>query len=277
MNIETFSKRHGYDKVEHAEITVREGAPPAFRDLFVVLVGKYPVLGYPYKSVRNDVVYKILNKLPNDDPSDWQDDKKKTDITGDIKSCKWNKVYDIYEKYFEYIKSYRQQFDSVQKEVNDFLIEHGIGWKVICGRFKYRGSESFEKKIRSTEAIEKNGLYKTASTEIRQALNDLSKKPMDITGAIQHAMASLECVTRTITGDEKLTLGKILNNNKELVPKPLDQALSKLWGYASDNGRHLKEGREPKAIEAELIVGISASIGEYLVNKYQTIVKGGKS
>jgi len=37
----------------------------------------------------------------------------------------------------------------------------------------------------------------TAKTEIREALNDLSRRPTpDITGAIQHSLACLECVAR---------------------------------------------------------------------------------
>jgi hypothetical protein len=41
-------------------------------------------------------------------------------------------------------------------------------------------------------------------------------------------MGCLEAVTRDITGDEKLTLGEILKKRPELVPAPLDTALSKV-------------------------------------------------
>ncbi|WP_346330419.1 hypothetical protein AABD48_06665 [Vibrio parahaemolyticus] len=54
---------------------------------------------------------------------------------------------------------------------------------------------------------------------------------------------------------------------KGLIPPPLDDAVVKAWGYASENGRHIREGREPSDNEAELIVGICAAVGNYLVKK----------
>jgi hypothetical protein len=41
-------------------------------------------------------------------------------------------------------------------------------------------------------------------------------------------MGCLEAVARDITDDEKLTLGEILKKRPELVPAPLDTALSKV-------------------------------------------------
>lgn len=78
-------------------------------------------------------------------------------------------------------------------------------------------------------------------------------------------MASLECVAREVTGDRKATLGEILRKHSSIIPAPLDQAVVKAWGFASENGRHIQEGREPTFNEAELIVGICASVGNYLV------------
>lgn len=71
-------------------------------------------------------------------------------------------------------------------------------------------------------------------------------------------MAALECVARDVTGDPKATLGAIIAAKPVLIPKPLDQAVEKAWGYASQYGRHLVEGGNPSIEEAELIVGISA-------------------
>ncbi len=51
------------------------------------------------------------------------------------------------------------------------------------------------------------------------------------------------------------------------MPKPLDIAVEKAWGYASEMGRHLQEGRTPERGEVELIVGIAATIATYLARK----------
>jgi hypothetical protein len=52
-----------------------------------------------------------------------------------------------------------------------------------------------------------------------------------------------------------------------LLPKPLVEALSKVWGYASNEARHVLEGREISREEAELLVGLSAIVSTYLMRK----------
>ena len=105
----------------------------------------------------------------------------------------------------------------------------------------------------------------TVKNEIKEALTDLSRRPNpDITGAIQHSLASLECVCRVVSGDPKATLGDLIRRNPDIIPRPLDQAIEKIWGYASEQGRHLKEGKIPAYEEAELIVEITIAISIYL-------------
>ncbi len=159
--------------------------------------------------------------------------------------------------------------DTFQNKINDYFLENCIGWKLVGGKVEIRGEEAFEKSMRSAqEQLQSSDQYSTASNQLREAIIDLSRRPAaDTTGAIQHAMASLECVARKISGECTLTLGKIMDQNKITIPPPLDVAVIKAWGYASEYGRHLQEGRDPEFEEAELIVGICASIGNYLVKK----------
>ena len=106
----------------------------------------------------------------------------------------------------------------------------------------------------------------TAARELREADADLVKTPPDLTGAIQHAIAALECVARKYTND-KGTFGKLLERHPNLFPKPLDVGIEKMWGFASDTGRHLQEGREPEKDEAELLVGLAIVGCTYLARK----------
>jgi hypothetical protein len=85
---------------------------------------------------------------------------------------------------------------------------------------------------------------------------------------IYYAMGALECLARDVTGDLKATLGEILKRNPGLVPKPLDMALLQVWGYASNEARHVEGGREPSRDEAELVVGLSATVSTYLIRKH---------
>jgi len=123
----------------------------------------------------------------------------------------------------------------------------------------------------STAALEASG-RPTAAKHLHEALQDLSRRPNpDLPGAIYHSMGALECVARDLTGDPKATLGEILKRYPGLLPKPLDTALSQAWGYASNEARHVEEGREPSREEAELLVGLSAAISGYLTRKQNNV------
>jgi hypothetical protein len=78
-------------------------------------------------------------------------------------------------------------------------------------------------------------------------------------------------VARDLTGNPKATLGEILKRHPGLLPKPLDEALSKVWGYASNEARHVVEGRDISRDEAVLLVGLSATVTTYLLRKPVTL------
>jgi ABC-2 type transport system permease protein len=44
-------------------------------------------------------------------------------------------------------------------------------------------------------------------------------------------------------------------------------AIEKIWGFASNHGRHLQEGQAPEYLEAELVVELTAAIATYLGKK----------
>jgi hypothetical protein len=89
----------------------------------------------------------------------------------------------------------------------------------------------------------------------------------DLRDAVIHAAGCLECVARDVTGDKKATLGEIIKKHPGLVPRPLDTAIEKMWGYASNEARHVAEGQQPGREEAGLMVGIAATMATYLSKK----------
>jgi hypothetical protein len=148
------------------------------------------------------------------------------------------------------------------------LRSNGIGWKIENEIIVTRGDQTFETAVKIVVTVLKAAKLETAKTEIKEALADLSRRPHpDITGAIQHSLACLECVTREITGDTKSTLGELMKKFPNVIPSPLDQAVTKIWGFTSEQGRHLQEGKAPEYIEAELIVEVTAAISTYLGKK----------
>lgn len=103
---------------------------------------------------------------------------------------------------------------------------------------------------------------------MHEALADISRRPnADVTGAIQHAMAALECVARDVANQPSKTLGQLIAELK--LPKPLDVGLEKLWGFASERGRHMRENRAPRFEDAELVVTVASAVSVYLLRLAQ--------
>lgn len=265
---EPFSKRHGYAGTQEAEITVREDAPEELRAYLTQLCYE---CGLSPKALR-ELVCQALRKQP--DRNNWTEYPNVANEVEDLLlECKWYKVYDIIERVLDNLgnQNYRSEnYDHFQNELNEYFVENGIGWKLVDGQLEMRGPESFESVLSSARQTAEAFGHPTAANELHQAISDLSRRPdPDPTGAIQHAIAALECVARKITGDEKANLGDILKKHTSLIPQPLDQAVSRAWGYASEHGRHLREGRVPSFEEAELLVGLCAAISNYIIKKAQ--------
>ncbi|KAG1466865.1 hypothetical protein G6F57_013187 [Rhizopus arrhizus] len=152
--------------------------------------------------------------------------------------------------------------------INKVFRKNGIGWQLLGNRIEFRGSEAFEIAIRKGTSELRSAGKNTTANELHEALRDLSRRPNpELTGAIQHGMAALECLAKDLTGGDKETLGALVKNNPSLFPSPLGEAVSKVYGFASNNGRHLKEGGDPSLEEAELIVGLSGVLCRYLGHK----------
>lgn len=265
MNDELFSCRHGFRETSNIEISVRQDAPFELRGVLVELAYS---CGFGPKSLRS-LVCQVLLKRP--DSNNWSEYPNiDYEVRELLDNCNWYRVYDVAEKICQ--KMFEAPFsydpEKYQTELNMFFMENGIGWQIIEGRIEVRGPEAIQESVRKTKSeLESSGL-RTAQQELHEALTDLSRRPEpDLSGSIQHSMAALECVAREVTGNPKATLAEILKRNSDLIPKPLDAAVSKAWGYASENARHLREGRELSYEEAELIVGLCASVSTYLVKK----------
>ena len=243
-----------------ADITVRDDAPASMRSyIFQIMQSYEPSL----KKIRSIVCFVTKEA---EDPNNWgENDFMKSEIQGIIDRCFWSRVYDIIEQF--YSKLSMPQKRNFEKDINEYFIEKGIGWKMQGGIIETRGDDIFEDGIKQAKLkLQEKGLI-TSQKEIKEAIADLSRRPTpEITGSIQHSLAALECVCREVTRD-KATLGALINNHPDIVPKPLDDVIKKIWGFSSEQGRHLQEGRDPSYEEAELLVHLSASLCVYLTNK----------
>lgn len=210
----------------------------------------------------------VLHTFP--DPYNWSEIPNiRDEVLELIRGCDWYRIYDIAEAVYRHL-SQQAQGDEFAERLNHLFEEHGIGWQMQQGQIITRGPEEFEHVVeQAIEAAEEVG-YQTPKTELEEARRDLSRRPEpDITGAIQHCMAALECTARTVSGDERATLGQILNRHSEAlgIPRPLDTSLQQIWGYASEMARHIREGRTPSREEAELLLCMASAVITYLLQR----------
>lgn len=254
-----FSVRYGFHSPQGDEL-IREDAPERLRVGLLQIV--HTELDMKPSWIRR-VVCGVLRVRENPDnwteyPNVWNE------VQGEVYGREWYKVYDIIEGLYNALTCN----DEFEEKINQLLIEENIGWQLVAGELHIRGDDAFEQVLDdATEALGDPD-HTTAASELNEAIRDLSRRPKpDLSGAVHHAMAALECVARQASGDEKSTLGKIIKENPGLIPPPVDEAVSKLWGFASEQARHGKVSRELDWEEVQLVVGISAVLSSYLVQK----------
>lgn len=263
----TFSERNNH-REEAVPITIREDAPQELRSFVISTALRQGLKLDPLRTI----VCAAVRDVP--DANNWSENNfMKQEVEAHLYNNSWFYTYDAIELIYAELPDGKA--DAFADQINFYLRRRGIGWQLNDGQIIFRGDDQFEEFKTEAAAVLEAAGKPTAKAEISEAIKDLSKRPEpDLTGAIQHALAGLECVVREVTSNEKHTLGKLINDNPDIVPKPLNEAISKLYGYASNNGRHLKEGGSPNLEEVELTVAISASLVTYLAKKNfgQTVV-----
>jgi len=189
-----------------------------------------------------------------------------------FEECEWYEVYDLAEIFYRAIYSGMGTLaETYQRLLNNTFRKHGVGWWMNNGLIERRGSKPFEETVHSALDALNSAKLPTSADELQKALHDVSVRPKpDITGAVQHAGAALECTMREICGDDKKTLGQLLKDNPGKIQAPLDGAVEKIWGFTSEMGRHLREGRIPGLEEALLAVQTAAAAITYLLSKWQS-------
>lgn len=268
----SFSERHGLVAPD-SEIAVTTDAPPELRAIVPRIADG---AGFDESDMRS-LLCRLLYRVP--DKNNWSPPNVEWEVQGLMEDCSWNEVYDVIERIHEALTRrdrdpfHPQTSGSAQRfsdEMNRYFRKRGIGWKLENGLIEVRGAEAFELVVQAAKNATAQVGLKTASNEIHEALRDLSRRPSpDRTGAVQHGIAALEIVARHMTGDSKSNLGGILKKNPTLFPPPLGEGLELVWAFASERGRHLREGREPEALEVELVVGLACSAATYLARKME--------
>lgn len=255
----SFSETHGHQGPER-DILVREDAP---RELWEAVSQLARRAGMSY-SILRDIICETLYVQP--DLGNWTEVPNiRNEVFWHLERCHWFKIYDIVEAIHDALRDNwtDDSHEAFSSSLNQFFREQGIGWEMEQGRVQYRGAEPFTHAVKEATTALSNTGRSQAAKELAEAVRDISRRPEpDITGAVQHAMAALEATARDIAGQEKATLGKLVDS-LGLKP-PLDTALDKLWGYASNEARHGRENSALSTDEAELIVGVAGVVCSFL-------------
>jgi hypothetical protein len=221
-----------------------------------------------------DLVSSTLKHIPN--PSRRSVDEIWKEIEHSVWNCEWFRIYDLIEEIYKLRQWIIQEdADVFAAEVNDFLESQNITWQLKTIKLEglplrvpeivIRGSEVFEVSVATAADVLATTGHVDAQRELQEAIADLSRRPHpDLTGSVHHAMAALECVAASVCGETGQTLGQIVKRHPDRFPAPLGDAVGKLYGFASDRGRHVTEGRMPGQKETELIVFIAAAVATYL-------------
>lgn len=268
MPAERFSRRHG-PLANWPPISVRDDAPAELRRALLVIAERQGLGPFAILQI-------ICWHLKERDDSKLTRSAARVRAERLIDAAPWYRVYDVAQDLCEAVRADHGDEDAwlFQHYFNEICGENGIGWQMKNGQVETRGDEGFEFNVAQAAAI-LSLTHPTAGAELHEAVRDLSRRPCaDVTGAIQHAMAALECTARDVTGETSATLGQILSRVTGLIPRPLDVAVEKAWGYASEMGRHLQEGRTPTRDEAELTVGLVAAVATYLARVHPKTVRG---
>ena len=271
----SFSHRHGF--VTYPPITITTDAPNWLRNAILKLAQESGTGEHS----RWAVVRELSELLHPEEPVSVYPSEAIEMIEEVFQELEWFQVYDALERfsslvddeYYEFYQFAQLEFD---ERISRYFRRNGVGWQLKDGKVLARGEEAYERAVSDAkEALQQAGMA-TAQNEIEEAIRDLSRRPEpDLTGAVTHAMGALECAAKEISGKPKLTLGQMINearkNHVNLgIEKPLLSCIEKGWGYASQHGRHVVEGRAPDRAEAELIVHLSATVATYVCRKLRS-------
>ena len=196
-------------------------------------------------------------------------------------ACPWNWLYDVLEDVAGEVRSFEKYNNhwSAPKEslsaarfrdvVNAFFVHEGIGWSIDeKENIVARADAAFEDTLRTALSTLEEDKKPTAAEHLSFAIDALSARPKPNTsGAVSHATSAVECVLGEITG-ATMTLGKYLDRNPGLFHAALKKGIDGIYGYASDQARHGKEGAEPTREDAEFVVATCAATCTLLTKKH---------
>jgi len=191
-----------------------------------------------------------------------------------IMDCQWWQFYDICEVLWQALE-YKRERDSLSEEINTLFREEHLGFELRDGKVEKIGSGFIDTRVKEARYLLKEPEFKGADQHFEKALKALNIRPNpDVENCVKDAVSAIESVGRIIINDDKALLSEIVKTmaKNEIIPKPLDEAIQKVYAYRGDQPgvAHGLVGLSKVTVdEAEFVLAMSAAIIIYLVKKRQ--------
>jgi len=193
-----------------------------------------------------------------------------------IMNCQWGQFYDICEVLWQGLENKREK-DSLSDEINTLFREEHLGFELRNGKVDKVGCGFIDARVEETRYLLKEPEFKGADKHFEKALKALNIRPdPDVENCIKEAVCAIESVGRIIINNDKALLSDIVKTmaKNEIIPKPLDEAIQKVYAYRGDQPgvAHGLVGLSKVTVdEAEFVLAMSAAIIIYLVKKGQNV------
>ena len=184
----------------------------------------------------------------------------------------WYEVYDFIEAYLNFLP--KKNRDEAIENFNAVLKWENAGYRIINGIVVPITNEEEIQSIECAQITE----YESVNTHMLKAAQLFSQRPTpDFENSIKESISAVEAICRIITNDKKATLGdtlKKLENNGIKLHKSLQNAMSNLYGYTSDEGgiRHgsiIFAGASSEDAKY-MLISCSAFVN-YLIEKWEIV------
>ncbi|MFA6186439.1 MAG: hypothetical protein WC770_04395 [Phycisphaerae bacterium] len=183
--------------------------------------------------------------------------------------CKWFEVYDFIE--FT-VRSAPDEFvDGFVKFCNYVLERELSAYRIVNHQIVEISSKEEVDSIE--DAVKNTSKLKGVQAHISSAIAHLSdRKNPDYRNSIKESISAVESLAKTLTGNEKATLGSALKifEEKANIHPALKKSLSELYGYTSDEDgiRHaILDEPNLTFVDAKFMLVACAAFINYLVGK----------
>lgn len=289
MNMEPFSKRFGL-----AGGLIYDDAPKTLR-----IKWWYSVQGAVLDRIQRkeelarilvDVLERSLGLLPGFRPSitpRYESVLNRLLEIVDVYAEPWYKFFDVCGETYRLLDYlWKREKDGLlysykghparnyENSFNFALEEDNIGWRMKKGQFERVGEAAVDKGIEEAHLLlGHDPRLGGPRQQFERAWQCYNRRPQpDVINCVKDAIGAAEATAQVLSSKPDGMLDKLIKewSREGIIPKPLDDMIVKLYAYRGKEPGVAHGETEPSPVsvhEAYLVLGVSASLIVYLVNK----------